>query len=1170
MKQFYLLTLFLICSLFVKGQYTLTIDDVEFNTSTGTITKFTNTTQKNIVIPDHFNGVDVKAINGSTFSNKGLTHVVLPSGLVSIGGWAFRYNQLQNLTIPSSVADIGAMAFAYNELTSVEFEDNSNIRWIKGMAFDENEGLSGIKLPSHQSTSFVAYTDFNGDRYQPGESINDFERIYVARVPYTLTLADVDFDANKGIINSYTNTSEKDIIIPEKLDGVKVEAINKYVFYRKDLIHVEFPAGITSIGEIAFQGNYLTEVDIPESLTKIERSVFRDNRIKTLTIPSSVVSIEETAFDDNHLNSVVFEENSHIRHIIGNAFANNNELAGVVLPVHAAVNFVNYYDLKGKTYDAGDAIDDFTITYAAKTPYLLTESDVDFDASTGTINELKNNIEKDIVIPDNFNGVAVVAIKDYSLDGIGLTGLSLPGSLVAIGERAFSNNVITHSVTIPKSVAAIGWGAFEDNNLSNVTFEDDSNIRIIGQSTFNDNAHLSSIVLPSHSAPTFIEYRDNSDNIYSQGGVINDLSKTYYAKVPYVVQLNDISYTINEDELTITKFNNKVEKYIEIPSTMQVDDKVVNVAHINEDAFDYIYLASVTLSDGLKSIGRSAFHRNYLRSIVIPNTVETMANHAFQMCDLESVTISNSLTTLETHVFGYNRLTKVIIPESVTTIGDGAFAYNQINSVVIPGSVTNIVRTAFNSNKLTEITIPNSVTNIGEKAFSYNNLTSVQLGNSLTFIDEKAFANNYKLSQVTLPADIIGLKNEIWKDANDKEVLAIEDFNLSYSVTGDITPVHLITFVDFDDSIIEVVRVDDGSTGIAPAGPQREGFRFTGWDTTFNNVTSDITVKAQYIAIHKVTFNNWDGSFISEELVEHGSAATAPANPTRVGHYFDGWNKSFSNVTEDITVTATYYIHLSRVLFEDWDGTELKTQVVPYGSGAEAPANPTREYHKFTGWSIAFDHVTEDLIVTAQYTINTYRVNFVDWDGATIVRLIVDHGSSVFAPDSPSRTGYTFIGWDVAFDNIVAPLVVTAQYKINSYSVRFEDWDGSELKSETVNFGSSATAPTNPSRTGFTFIGWDLDFDNVTSDLVITAQYDIANSINKADKEQFRIYPNPAVVSFTIADAEGNTIEIYNAAGILVKRLQNISNKQTISVNSWPKGVYMVKAGKEVRRIVIR
>ena len=58
------------------------------------------------------------------------------------------------------------------------------------------------------------------------------------------------------------------------------------------------------------------------------------------------------------------------------------------------------------------------------------------------------------------------------------------------------------------------------------------------------------------------------------------------------------------------------------------------------------------------------------------------------------------------------------------------------------------------------------------------------------------------------------------------------------------------------------------------------------------------------------------------------------------------------------------------------------------------------------------------------------------------------------------------------------------------YTVTFKDWNGQILKTQTVTEGASATAPSNPTRDGYTFVGWDKGFTNITSNLEVIAQYE--------------------------------------------------------------------------------
>ena len=273
-------------------------------------------------------------------------------------------------------------------------------------------------------------------------------------------------------------------------------------------------------------------------------------------------------------------------------------------------------------------------------------------------------------------------------------------------------------------------------------------------------------------------------------------------------------------------------------------------------------------------------------------------------------------------------------------------------------------------------------------------------------------------------------------------------------------------------------------------------YNYDGEPIEFAIQNGAVTVAAAQPEMHTVTFKDWDGTVLKTQEVQHGGDAEAPADPTRVGYTFTGWDKEFTNITADLVVTAQYEINTYTVTFKDWDGTVLKTQEVQHGGDAEAPADPTRTGYTFTGWDKAFTNIMADLVVTAQYEINTYTVTFKDWDGTVLKTQEVQYGGAATAPANPTRTGYTFTGWDKAFTNIMADLVVTAQYEINTYTVTFKDWDGTVLKTQEVQHGGDAEAPADPTRVGYTFTGWDKAFTNITADLVVTAQYEMLGDVD--------------------------------------------------------------------------
>lgn len=190
------------------------------------------------------------------------------------------------------------------------------------------------------------------------------------------------------------------------------------------------------------------------------------------------------------------------------------------------------------------------------------------------------------------------------------------------------------------------------------------------------------------------------------------------------------------------------------------------------------------------------------------------------------------------------------------------------------------------------------------------------------------------------------------------------------------------------------------------------------------------------------------------------------------------------DVDYDYTASTTY-----TVTFKDYDGSIIDTQTVPSG-GSATPPTPIRTGYDFTGWSGgSYTNVTSNVVLTAQYSIKTFTVRFLDWDNSVISTQTVTRGGSATPPSNPTRVGYNFTGWDKSFTNITANTDIHAQYTIKTYTVRFLDWNGTVLDIQTINHGSNATPPPNPTRDGYTFSGWSGSYTNITSDVDIVAQY---------------------------------------------------------------------------------
>ena len=164
----------------------------------------------------------------------------------------------------------------------------------------------------------------------------------------------------------------------------------------------------------------------------------------------------------------------------------------------------------------------------------------------------------------------------------------------------------------------------------------------------------------------------------------------------------------------------------------------------------------------------------------------------------------------------------------------------------------------------------------------------------------------------------VGLYDLVPSNATINEKPASDKYDVTYvngtlTIAPPTTVTNTVTFVDGQGKTLKTEKVESGKAATAPATPKRSGYTFTGWDKDFSKVTADMTVTAQWKknaeptpATYTVTFVDGQGKTLKTEKVKSGKAATAPADPKRTGYTFTGWNKDFSKVTADMTVTAQW------------------------------------------------------------------------------------------------------------------------------------------------------------------------------------------------------------------------------------------------------------------------
>jgi len=286
----------------------------------------------------------------------------------------------------------------------------------------------------------------------------------------------------------------------------------------------------------------------------------------------------------------------------------------------------------------------------------------------------------------------------------------------------------------------------------------------------------------------------------------------------------------------------------------------------------------------------------------------------------------------------------------------------------------------------------------------------------------------------------------------------------------------------------QIINWNEAAT--APSTPTRTGYNWLGWDKAFTNVKSNLDVYGTWvIQTFTVKFYNALDEVIKTEIVNYNANATAPTTPTKEGHTFTGWDTVFTNVKANLNVKPTYTINTYTVKFFV-EGTQVgQTQTINWNEAAIAPADPSKEGYNFTGWDKAFTNIKSNLDINAVFAIKAFLVKFfIDGTEDTSLRQTVNWNTTAIQPSNPVKTGYTFTSWrrsnpdGTVYDfstKVTTNVNLYANFIINKYTVKFYDYvNGSTTPLHTytnVEHGTILTAPEDPTISGYVFSGWDYD-----------------------------------------------------------------------------------------------
>ncbi|RKD24752.1 InlB B-repeat-containing protein [Caminicella sporogenes] len=308
---------------------------------------------------------------------------------------------------------------------------------------------------------------------------------------------------------------------------------------------------------------------------------------------------------------------------------------------------------------------------------------------------------------------------------------------------------------------------------------------------------------------------------------------------------------------------------------------------------------------------------------------------------------------------------------------------------------------------------------------------------------------------------------------------------------------------------------------------------------------TNVTIDNQYT----VSFEENEGSEVSDQIVNYNEKAIKPSVPTRIGYAFGGWYideelttpYDFNTpVTSDITLYAKWisngesyvvaqpdsiktgsYLKKEFILTLENDSIKQKitnkdlslggvfsnlsievlgnTDITVTASVYESVYKGFNQ--KGIGEIIINPEVLDksEIPLVAKITVKgEYTVKFLDDKGNILKEEDVVRGTSATAPIVPEKEGYKFIGWDKEFNNVTSNLIVTAQYEIKKYTIKYNSNGGSEVSDQIVNYNEKAIEPSVPTRIGYTFGDWYADEElttpydfniPVTSDITLYAKW---------------------------------------------------------------------------------